>query len=384
MKTMKPLFAFLILASSLFAADRGQFEINDLLTFTATTHDPLTGSATDADSAPSYRVYEDETGTAILTGTMSLLDSSNTDGVYSEQITLSAANGLEVGKCYTIVKTATVDGVPGNAVDTFQVVEFPSFITDTLSQVSDINNAVTGTGVELSALAIDAIWDELLSGHTTVGTFGKTLSAIATGVDTDIPDDIEAARLSVYNKVSADTAALGSTLATAAGLSAVASDASDAKAAAESADTKIGTPTDTDLATDIANVATGVSGLSSNATVTADRVPKTSTFYIGSEGYRARNIVSMNAWSTGTRTLAFDLTELLRQSDTTINAVSSVTVVDSGSNSITTSNLRKHQSEMIALWDTAAMTVTGNATVTVTITTADSNTIVVTGTLSIQ
>ena len=46
------------------------------LTFTITTHDPDTGELTDADAAPSYRVYEDETAVPILTGTMALLDAA--------------------------------------------------------------------------------------------------------------------------------------------------------------------------------------------------------------------------------------------------------------------------------------------------------------------
>jgi len=80
----------------------GSWKIDDLLTFAIVTTRVDTGAATDADSAPAYRVYEDETATPILTGTMALLDSANTAGFYSEQITLSAANGFEKGKSYNI------------------------------------------------------------------------------------------------------------------------------------------------------------------------------------------------------------------------------------------------------------------------------------------
>lgn len=76
--------------------------IDDVLTFYVNTHDPDTGSESDTDSVPSYRVYENETGTAILTGSMAKLDDSNTTGFYSEAVTLSAANGFEAGKCYAI------------------------------------------------------------------------------------------------------------------------------------------------------------------------------------------------------------------------------------------------------------------------------------------
>lgn len=103
----------------------GTWQIDDALTFYANTTRIDTGAATDADSVPTYRVYEDETGTPILTGSMALLDSANTAGFYSEQITLSAANGFEVGKCYSIYIAATVNSVAGAAHRTFQVELLP-------------------------------------------------------------------------------------------------------------------------------------------------------------------------------------------------------------------------------------------------------------------
>lgn len=111
----------LLLAAPAHADNYGSWAIDDVLTFTVTTHDSSTGAVTDADSAPDYRVYEDETATPILTGTMALLDSTNTDGFYSEQITLSAANGLEKGKSYTIWISATVSSVDGTVAHNFQI-----------------------------------------------------------------------------------------------------------------------------------------------------------------------------------------------------------------------------------------------------------------------
>lgn len=104
----------------------GRWEIDDTLVFTCNTHDVATGAATDDDSVPSYRVYEDETGTAIISGSMAKLDDANTTGFYSEQITLSAANGFEVGKSYSIYISATVDSVTGTTSRTFQVEAAPA------------------------------------------------------------------------------------------------------------------------------------------------------------------------------------------------------------------------------------------------------------------
>ena len=90
-----------------------EVEIGANLVFSICTHDPDTGVLTDADAAPTYRVYEDETATPILTGTMAKLDDANTTGFYTELIACSAANGFENGKSYNIYITATVDSDTG-------------------------------------------------------------------------------------------------------------------------------------------------------------------------------------------------------------------------------------------------------------------------------
>jgi hypothetical protein len=68
---------------------------------------------TDADFLPTWRVYEDETGAALLNGTMTILDNANTTGFYSELIACTAANGFEVNRSYNLYIEATVDGDTG-------------------------------------------------------------------------------------------------------------------------------------------------------------------------------------------------------------------------------------------------------------------------------
>lgn len=99
----------------------GTWPIDAYLTFPLNTHDPTNSAASDADGAPSYRVYEDETAVPLLTGSMSTLDAANTTGFYTEQIQLTAANGFETGKCYTIYMEAAVGGITGTENHTFQV-----------------------------------------------------------------------------------------------------------------------------------------------------------------------------------------------------------------------------------------------------------------------
>lgn len=95
-------------------------ELGEYLTFSICTHDPDTGVLTDADSAPTYRIYEDETVTPILTGSMARLDPANTTGLYTERVLCSVANGFEEGKSYTVYIQATVDGDTGGTYYAFR------------------------------------------------------------------------------------------------------------------------------------------------------------------------------------------------------------------------------------------------------------------------
>ena len=100
-------------------------KIGGNLTFSVCTSDPTTSALTDADAPPAYRVYEDETGTAILTGSMALLDDANTTGFYSEQIACTIANGFEADKNYSVYISGAVGGTTGGTSYSF-VVESPA------------------------------------------------------------------------------------------------------------------------------------------------------------------------------------------------------------------------------------------------------------------
>lgn len=85
--------------------------IGDSRTFYAQLSRYDTGAAADSAAVPAYEVYEDETGTAILSGNMALLNDAGTTGFYSEQIAITAANGFENGKSYCVRAAATVNSV---------------------------------------------------------------------------------------------------------------------------------------------------------------------------------------------------------------------------------------------------------------------------------
>lgn len=146
---------------------QGPHYLDDTLTFTVVTHRFDTGALTDADSVPSYRIYEDETGTAILTGSMAKLDDTNTTGFYSEQITLSAANGFEAGKSYSIYVSAAVNSVTGGATGSFKM------SSRDLLGIIDIGTAQGATGTTLQLRSAAAFADDELNGATVVITGGS-------------------------------------------------------------------------------------------------------------------------------------------------------------------------------------------------------------------
>lgn len=97
----------------------GSWKIDDVVTIPVNTHS--SSGESDGDSVPTYRVYENITNTPILTGSLALLDDTNTTGFYAAQITLSAANGFEKGKSYTVRVRGVVAGRAAIALRYLQV-----------------------------------------------------------------------------------------------------------------------------------------------------------------------------------------------------------------------------------------------------------------------
>lgn len=100
-----------------------QVVLSEDLTFTVSSRD-ANGEPVDADGLPTYKIYEDESGTAMsgFPGTMAKLDDANTTGFYSEQIEVTAANGFERYKSYTIRIVSQIAGFNVAKNYTFQAV----------------------------------------------------------------------------------------------------------------------------------------------------------------------------------------------------------------------------------------------------------------------
>lgn len=177
----------------------GSWKIDDNLTFAVNTHTPSTGAQTDADAVPSYHVYEDETATPLITGTMAKLNDANTTGYYSEQIALTAANGFEKGKSYNILIFAAVGGVTGGTNRNFQIeAEVDAnrvsdktgyLISGTITTLDGLNNmSATGTAM--------AVWNADATGYQIQGSFGQAVGD--PGADTDTI-------FALVNSIQADT-----------------------------------------------------------------------------------------------------------------------------------------------------------------------------------
>lgn len=199
----------------------GRKEIDDTLVFYANTHDPSDGSASDADAPPTYRVYEQETTTPILTGSMALLDSVNTTGFYSESIALSAANGFEVGKNYSVYIEAAVGGVTGTTHHNWdvgvQIAQETTVIADTEAILTDTEASQTSETTiiaDTEALLVDT--EAAITERSTLLTDTEALlvDTEATLTDTEAAITERSTLLTDTEAVLADTEAAGTSFTT--------------------------------------------------------------------------------------------------------------------------------------------------------------------------
>lgn len=155
----------------------GEYDVGDVLPFWVNVHDPNKGLASDADSDPSYRIYEETSDFAIKTGTMSLFDGAGTVGFYIASETLSNPP-FDRDKNYIIYISATVAAKEGTTSHRFNT---KGRHRKVLSPIADRNfnnnlDALLAVLDEPYSTMIDAIWDELRSLHNVAGSFGEGMN----------------------------------------------------------------------------------------------------------------------------------------------------------------------------------------------------------------
>lgn len=92
------------------------FKLDQYFEFTFQTQRFDTGAATDADSLPTWRSYEENVDTVIANDNCAKRDDTNTTGYYYARGQITAAAGYEVGKTYEVRAAAAVNSVSGAAV----------------------------------------------------------------------------------------------------------------------------------------------------------------------------------------------------------------------------------------------------------------------------
>lgn len=103
-----------------------EFQIDDFIEYHFQTHRFDTGTLTDADSLPTWRIYEENNDTATTNSNAVKRDDANTIGYYYARSQASAANGFEEGKDYIVRAEATVNAIKGaDVIGRFRVVTAP-------------------------------------------------------------------------------------------------------------------------------------------------------------------------------------------------------------------------------------------------------------------
>lgn len=105
------------------------------------------GTAVDADSLPTFTIYEDSVDNSILTGSYAKLDDTNTTGYYEVEITASAANGFERFKTYHVLSKATISSVDIQSTDSFMVWGSSDTFSSTSGALTTVSNFQDYTGV---------------------------------------------------------------------------------------------------------------------------------------------------------------------------------------------------------------------------------------------
>jgi len=125
--------------------------LDEVVLLDVITSHPGTGAVTDADSTPTFAVYEETTDTDIGVGG-NLTKRTSLTGNYRGQFTASAANGFELGKFYSVIASATVNAIAGKVVvRTFRIVAAELvagyLLTDTGKWLGGTIPAVNVTGI---------------------------------------------------------------------------------------------------------------------------------------------------------------------------------------------------------------------------------------------
>lgn len=152
--------------------------IDEVVHFDAITSHPTTGAAADADSTPTFDVYEEATDTGLL-GATNLTKRTSLTGDYRGTFTASAANGFEAGKWYNVIVSATVNAIAGKGV----VLTFRVAPAETSAGVPQVRaSAIADGAISAPTLASDTITDAKVASDVTIASVTGAVGSVTGAV----------------------------------------------------------------------------------------------------------------------------------------------------------------------------------------------------------
>jgi hypothetical protein len=162
--------------------------IDEVVHFDVTTHRVDTGAVTDADSPPTFDVFEEATDTPILDD-QAMTKRTSLTGDYRGSFTASAANGFEAGKWYSVVVTATVNSVTAKDVAKhFRVAPAESAAGVPKADVSTWDGTDVTTGVPLAPTVAGRTLDVSADGDAEANVTKWLGTAAATPTTAGVPE----------------------------------------------------------------------------------------------------------------------------------------------------------------------------------------------------
>lgn len=115
-----------------------QIPLGETVHFDLMTHNYVTGASVNADSTPTWVVFEEDTDATILNGNFTLRSAMT--GNYRGTFAASTANGFEAEKFYTVRATCVVNSVTRQEVSLFFFV--PSTATAASPEALDVSGTM--------------------------------------------------------------------------------------------------------------------------------------------------------------------------------------------------------------------------------------------------
>ncbi|MFM7008541.1 MAG: hypothetical protein ACKO0Z_04310, partial [Betaproteobacteria bacterium] len=211
--------------------------LDEVIHFDCITHNATTGAVSDADSTPTFAVYEESTDTDIGVGG-NLTKRTSLTGNYRGSFTASAANGFELGKFYNVIASATVNSVAGKAVvKSFRIVAAETTVgfKDVAPDWGKVRNPTTSVDLSGTTIATTQQVNAIkLGGVTVTATTSITFPAACTVATTTGAVGSVTGAVGSVTTVSTGAITSGSFAASAINAAAIAADAiTDAKVASD-------------------------------------------------------------------------------------------------------------------------------------------------------